>query len=109
MGGPLSTCKPSIVPPLEIVACNTTVPWIRAALAIAGYRGVVLTRMLPAITPPETLILLGAAAFTTGAAVPMPPRMPPMTPPAEPLGSPPIPATPEDDGGAADSVICLMT
>src|SRR5271170_8338268 len=97
-----------MVPALEIVACNTTVPWIRAALAIAGYRGVVLTRMLPAITPPETLILLGAAAFTTGAGpVPMPPRMPPMTPPAAPFGSPPIPATPED-GGAADSVICLI-
>src|SRR5271170_220102 len=108
MGGPLTTVRPSMVPVLEMVACKITVPWILAALAIAGYWGWVFTRILPAITPEETAIFLGAAALTTGAGpVPIPPRMPPITPPAAPA-SPPIPATPEEGGGAADSVICLI-
>ena len=36
MAGPLTTFRSSIVPVLEMVACSTTVPDTRAALAIGG-------------------------------------------------------------------------
>src|SRR5882757_7652349 len=75
---------------------------------MAGYVGVVPESLLPAITPAETAIFLGAAAFTTGAGPePMPPRTPPITPPVPPA-MPSMPATPEFGGGAASSLMSLI-
>src|ERR1700753_4398865 len=61
------------------------------------------------MTPEEMLSFLGGAALTMAGPVPIPPRIPPITPPGVPPPMPSIPETPAMDGGAADSLICLIS
>src|ERR1700691_1194794 len=56
-----------IKPALEIVDCSTTVPWMRAALGIVGYRGTVFSSKFPAITPEEMLSVLRGVCLTVTA------------------------------------------
>ena len=74
IAGPLMTLRFSIKPALDIVACTTTTPWTRAALAIAGYRGTVFSSKLPAISRDAMGTIFGGVALTTMARpVPVPP------------------------------------
>jgi hypothetical protein len=97
----------SIKPALEIVACSTTVPWVRVALAIAGYWGTVFSSKFPAITPNETDTFFGGAA---GATITGPVPVLPITLlmlPGVLLLRPST--TPSIVGGAADSCTSLFT
>jgi len=55
------TCRFSIVPFLEIVACSTTVP-DSCGFGDGGVLGHFAADAFPCMTPEETVIFLGAAA-----------------------------------------------
>src|SRR3954453_17930368 len=78
---------------------------MRAALAMAGYIGCVLLSRLPCMTPEDTAIFLGGAAFTAGL-VSMPLRMPPMVLPLPPISPPMTPL--RLAAGAASELIILI-
>src|SRR5947209_2929111 len=113
IGGPLIKRRFSMLPLLLIVACSTTAPEMRAALAIAGYCGLAPEVLLPAATPPEIRIgPAGLAAVTFGTLAAEAPTIPPITPPSAPPGTPPDtpPTTPAAAacGGASSSLIILI-
>src|SRR5580698_5910681 len=66
MGGPLTIRKFSIAPAFEIVAASKTVPWMCAAMAIAGYRGAAPLSLRPSITPEEMTGFLDGVTRTCG-------------------------------------------
>ena len=55
ISGPLTTCRLSITPALEITASTTTVPCTPAARAIGGYTGRIGASSIPSDNPDEIL------------------------------------------------------
>src|SRR5262249_26511018 len=109
MGGPLTRRRFSIVPVFEIVAASTTVPCIRAAIAIAGYRGSLPLNLRPSITPDEIAGLLGGTTRSCGELAALMESGRPLLGPATPLPKEILPASDGSGSGSAEEMRAGIT
>jgi len=83
-----------MVPVFEIVACSTTVPETRAALAMGGYKGTVFLKQHAGCDAARDVYFLGSFGLDLGA-LPLPKTLP-ITPLLLPP-KPSMPATPKPE------------